>query len=41
MVSGLAEGDLEHRLHESDAALEENLLDDLGHLKSIGREVQE
>lgn len=29
------------RLHESDSALEENLLDDLGHLKSIGGEVQE
>ena len=34
-------GGTEHRLHESDTALEEYLLDDLGHLKRVGREVQE
>ena len=32
---------LEYHLHESDAALEEDLLDDLRHLESVGREVQE
>ena len=41
MASQLTEGHPEHRLHESDTALEEDLLDDLRHLKSIGGEVQE
>ena len=41
MVSQLTEGHQECRLHESDTALEEDLLDDLGHLKSVGREIQE
>ena len=30
-----------HHSHEADAALEEDLLYDLGHLKSIGGEIQE
>lgn len=41
MVNRLADGDPGHHLHKPNAALEEDLLDDLGHLKSIGREVQE
>ena len=41
MVSRPADGDSGHRLHKSDAALEEDLLDNPGHLKSIAREVQE
>ena len=30
-----------YRLHKADTALEEDLLNDLGHLKSVGREIQE
>jgi hypothetical protein len=41
MVNQLTEGTPRHHLHESDTALEEDLLDDLGHLKSVGREIQE
>jgi len=41
MVSRVADGDPGHRSHKSDPALEEDLPNDLGHLKSIGREVQE
>ena len=40
-MSRLTEGRPERYLHESDTALEEDLLDDLRHLKSVGREVQE
>jgi len=40
-VSQLTEGRPERYLHKSDTALEEDLLDDLRHLKSIGREIQE
>jgi len=41
MISQLTEEHLECHLHESDTALEEDLLDDLRHLKGISREVQE
>lgn len=40
-VSQMIGGHRECHLHESDTALEEDLLDDLRHLKSIGREIQE
>lgn len=41
MISLLTERHPEHHLHESDAALEEDLLNDLCHLESVGREIQE
>jgi hypothetical protein len=40
-VSQLAEGNSRSRAHESDTTLEEDLLDDLGHLKGICWEIQE
>ena len=39
-MSQPTEGHLKHHLHESDTALEKDLLDNLRHLKGVGREVQ-